>query len=80
MASHQRWFSVRSRRMVKYAISTHQRKSNDVYWNSVPLKSGRGDSATARAAVTCQAVAAELFCHQPGYKDDRCLCQNREQP
>ena len=52
MASHQRGFSDLSRRMVKYAISTHHRKSKEVYWNSVPLKSGSGESATARAAVT----------------------------
>ena len=31
MASHQRGFSDLSRRMVKYAISTHQRKSKEVY-------------------------------------------------
>ena len=42
-----------SRRMVKYAISTHHKKSNEVYWNSVPSKRGRGESATASAAVTC---------------------------
>ena len=52
MASHQRGFSVLRRRMVKYAINTHHRKSNDEYWNSVPWNRGSGDSATASAVVT----------------------------
>src|ERR1035441_3008868 len=47
MPSHQRGFSVLSKRIVNQAISTHHRKSKDVYWNSVPLNSGSGESATA---------------------------------
>src|ERR1035438_6124133 len=51
MPSHQRGFSVFSKRIVNQAISTHHRKSKEVYWNSVPLNSGSGESATAIAAV-----------------------------
>ena len=53
MASHQRGFSERRRRMTKYAAMTHQRYSMEPYCSIVPMQTAIGEMAAASAATTC---------------------------